>query len=241
MKHMKRIISLALCAVVLLSAICMASCDEKEKQVESIYGVTPEAACVVAFANLVAEDSYHVSVDATIMLNALVTTIPVGVEEFYDYTIDGKDVHFKFTDKDLLFIDNAKLLSLFSGFDKEVWYVDGVRYSITSDGRKVIGNNTPSNIIGKIIDRITADIPEEPTCYMTAEGEQYILLTVTLEEYSADPMDCRIYLNEEFEVYKAEVSGNLYGFDVVLAMNFDYDNFAPITVPANVHEFVPAK
>ena len=241
MKHMKRIISLVLCAVVLVSAICMVSCDEKEKQVETINGVTPQAACTVAFANLVAEDSYHVSVDATILINALVATIPVGVEEFYDYTIDGKDVHFKFTDKDLLFIDNEKLLSLFSGFDKEVWYVDGVRYSITSDGRKVIGSNTPSNIIGKIIDKITADIPEEPTCFVTAEGEQYILLTVTLEEYSAEPMDCRIYLNEAFDVTKAEVTGNLYGFDVSLAMNFEYENFAPITVPANASEFVPAK
>lgn len=240
MKFTKRIVSVALCAVLLLSAaLMMVSCDEEATKIETINGVKPQEACFVAFAQLVAEDSYHVTVDANIMINALVATIPVGVDGFYDYTLDGANMHYKFTDKDLLFIDNEKLLSLFKGYDKEVWYVDGVRYSVTASGEKVIGDKVPSNIVSKIIDKITADIPDSPECY-EADGEQYVLMKVTLEEFSAEPMNCRIFLNESFEVYKAEVEGNLYGFDIVLAMNFDYNNFAPVTVPANVNEFVPA-
>ena len=242
MKLMKRIVSIALCAVLLVSAACMmVSCnDDEATPIDTINGVAPAEACFVAFAQLVAEEHYHVTVDANIMINALVTTVPVGVDGFYDYTLDGDNMHYKFTDKDLLFIENEKLLSLFAGYDKEVWYVDGVRYSVTTDGRKVIGEKVPSNIVGKVIDTITADIPTDPECY-EKDGEQYVLMKVTLEEYSAEPMDCRIYLNKNFEVYKAEVSGNLYGLDVVLTMNFEYESFAPVTVPANVNEFVTVK
>ena len=241
MKLGKRIISIALCAVLLVSTVCMmVSCNDEAKPIETINGVSPMEACFVSFAQLASEDSYHVSVDAKIMINAVVTTIPVGVDEFYDYTLDGDNMHYKFTDQDLLFIENEKILSLFSGYDKEVWYVDGVRYSITADGQKVIGNKVPSNIVGKVIDTITADIPEAPECY-EQDGEQYVLMKVSLEEFSAEPMDCRIFINEDFKVYKAEVEGNLYGFDVVLAMNFEYGSFAPVTLPANVNEFKAVK
>jgi len=236
---MKRILSVILSVVVLLSALCLVSCDEKAVPVESINGMTGEEACMVAFANLAMTEKYHVSVDAKLLFNVMVASVPVGIDGFYDYTLDGEDMHYKFTDKDLLFIDNEKLLSIFAGYDKEVWYVDGVRYSINSEGEKVLDDSgrKPSNVVDKIINTITADAPKAVECY-EVDGEQFVLMQVELEEFNAGLVNCRVFIDDNNEVTKAEVDGKLYGVNVVLTMNFEYDGIEGVSAPKNIDEFI---
>ena len=237
MKLMKRIVSIALCAVLLVSAACMmVSCnDDEATPIDTINGVAPAEACFVAFAQLVAEEHYHVTVDANIMINALVTTVPVGVDGFYDYTLDGDNMHYKFTDKDLLFIDNAKLLSIFSGYDKEVWYVDGVRYAIAEDGTPKADKSgrKPSNVVDKIIDTIESSDRSDAACY-EQDGEKFVMLTVTLDEFGAGEVGCKVFIDGNGDITRAVVEGKLYGIGVKLTMNFAYDNVPAIEVPEDM-------
>ena len=232
---MKRIISIVMSAVIILSALCLVSCDEKATPIDSINGMSAKEACELGFERLGEKETYHVSVDAELRLNLLVASIPVGIDEFYVNTTDGEDMHYKFTDKDLLFIDNAKLLSIFSGYDKEVWYVDGVRYAIAEDGTPKADKSgrKPSNVVDKIIDTIESSDRSDAACY-EQDGEKFVMLTVTLDEFGAGEVGCKVFIDGNGDITRAVVEGKLYGIGVKLTMNFAYDNVPAIEVPEDM-------
>ena len=232
---MKRIISIVMSAVIILSALCLVSCDEKATPIDSINGMSAKEACELGFERLGEKETYHVSVDAELRLNLLVASIPVGIDEFYVNTTDGEDMHYKFTDKDLLFIDNAKLLSIFSGYDKEVWYVDGIRYAIAEDGTPKADKSgrKPSNVVDKIIDTIESSDRSDAACY-EQDGEKFVMLTVTLDEFGAGEVGCKVFIDGNGDITRAVVEGKLYGIGVKLTMNFAYDNVPAIEVPEDM-------
>ena len=230
---MKRVLSIALSVLIVFSTLCcMVSCDEKVTPIDSINGMSAAEACDLGLERLSEKERYYVSVDAELRLNVLVATIPVGIEDFYVNTTDGEDMHYKFTDEDLLFIDNAQLLSIFSGYDKEVWYVDGVRYGISQEGIMKVDESgrKPSNVVDKIIEAITSADNSGAQCYEQG-GEQYILMTVTLEEFEAGEVDCKIYVDGNGDITRAVVEGALFGVGVSLTMNFEYDDVPEIVAP----------
>lgn len=232
---MKRVISIVMSAVIILSALCLVSCDEKATPVESINGMSAQEACDLGFERLGEKETYHVSVDAELRLNLLIASIPVGIDEFYVNTTDGENMHYKFTEEDLLFIDNAKLLSIFSGYDKEVWYVDGVRYGISEDGTPKVDKSgrKPSNVVDKIIDTIESSDRSDAACY-EQDGEKFVMLTVTLEEFGAGEVGCKVFIDENGDITKALVDGKLYGIGIKLTMNFEYENIPAIEVPEDM-------
>ena len=235
---MKRIISIVMSAVIILSALCLVSCDEKATPIDSINGMSAKEACELGFERLGEKETYHVSVDAELRLNLLVASIPVGIDEFYVNTTDGEDMHYKFTDKDLLFIDNAKLLSIFSGYDKEVWYVDGVRYSVNTEGEKVVddsGNRQPSNVVEKIVNTITEEELNTALAY-TKDGETYVLVTMNIEEFGIGVVTCKIFLDGSGRLSSVILDGNLYTFGAVVALNFEYDSVDKVAAPT---DFLP--
>ncbi|MBQ8850516.1 MAG: hypothetical protein IJ011_09315 [Clostridia bacterium] len=235
---MKRILSAVLCALLLLSALCFVSCESEPEVIESINGMSAKQAAAEGLKKLDESERYRVTVDGEIQLNALVATIPVGIDNFYENTTDGDNMHYKFTDEDLLFIDNEQLFSLLKGYDKEVWYVDGTRYSINTAGEKVIddsGDRKPSDVISKIVDSISEEELNTAVAY-TKDGDEYILITVNIEEFNVGTVACKVFLSDTGAMEKATLEGTLYGLGVVLTLNFEYGDIAKITAPEN---FVP--
>ncbi len=228
----KRILSILLSAVLILSALTLVSCDEQATAIESINGMSAREVCDEGFEKLKETERYEVKVDAELGINVLVATVPIGIDDFYVNTTDGDNMHYKFTEEDLMFIDNATLLSLFSGYDREVWYVDGVRYSIDPDGNKNIDDSgrKPSNVVDKIIDAITDEDTKYDACY-EQNGEQYVLLTMSLEDFGAENVACKVFVTPSGDITRAEVDGELYGFKISLTLNFNYGDIAPIEVP----------
>ena len=236
---MKKIISIALSAIIVLSALCFVSCDSEPELVDTINGMTVKEAVVMALEQLKNESRYRVIVDADVKLNAVITSVSLGsLDNFYENTTDGDNMHYKFTDEDLAFIDNEQIFSLIKDFDKEVWYVDGTRYGISSDGEKIIddsGDRKPSNVIAKMVDSISASEIESAVAYLD-DGETYIIVNVNIEEYNVGATSCKLFLNDDNKLSTAILEGNLYGLSIDLTLSFEYGAMAQIKAPAGFED-----
>lgn len=237
---MKKVLSIVLSAVILLSALCFVSCDSEPEIAETINGMKAKDAVAMALKKLEETERYRVIVDAEIKVNAIVTSISAGkIENFYENTTDGDNMHYKFTDEDLLFIDNEQIFSLIKGYDKEVWYVDGTRYSVNTAGENVVddsGDRKPSNVVEKMIDSISEEELNSAVAYLD-NGQAYVLVTINIEEFNVGAVSCKIFLNESNQLSEVILEGNLYGLGAVVTLNFEYGNVANVTAPK---DFKPA-
>ena len=227
---MKKILCAILSAVILLSALCFVSCDSEPELVDSINGMTAKEAATAALEKLKEKETYRVTVDAELF----VVGLSIGsVKNFYENTTDGANMHYKFTDEDIAFVDTDQVLSMLKGYDKEVWYVDGVRYSINTAGEKVVddsGNRQPSNVVEKMIDSIT-DAELDSALAYTKDGETYVLVTINIEEFNIGVVTCKIFLDKDGQLSSVILDGNLYTFGAVVTLNFEYGKVDKVNAP----------
>ena len=127
---------------------------------------------------------------------------------------------------------------MLKGYDKEVWYVDGVRYSVNTEGEKVVddsGNRQPSNVVEKIVNTITEEELNTALAY-TKDGETYVLVTMNIEEFGIGVVTCKIFLDGSGRLSSVILDGNLYTFGAVVALNFEYDSVDKVAAPT---DFLP--
>ena len=232
---MKKLLCIVLSAMVLLSTLCFVSCDSDPELVDSINGMTAKEAASAALEKLKESETYSVTVDAELF----VVGLSIGsVKNFYENTTDGNNMHYKFTDEDIAFVDTDQVLSMLKGYDKEVWYVDGVRYSVNTEGEKVVddsGNRQPSNVVEKIVNTITEEELNTALAY-TKDGETYVLVTINIEEFGIGVVTCKIFLDGSGRLSSVILDGNLYTFGAVVALNFEYDRVDKVAAPT---DFLP--
>ena len=233
---MKKVLSVILSALILLSALCFASCDSEPEIAETINGMKAKDAVAMALEKLENTERYRVTVDGEIKVNAIVTNISAGkIENFYENTTDGDNMHYKFTDEDLLFIDNEQIFALLKGYDKEVWYVDGTRYSVNTAGEKVVddsGDRKPSNVVEQMIASISEEELNSAVAYLD-NGKAYVLVTINIEEFDIGTVSCKIFLNSSNQLSEVILEGNLYGLGAVVTLNFEYGDVSKVTAPEN--------
>lgn len=229
---MKKLLCIVLSVVILLSMLCLASCDSEPELVDSINGMTAKEAASAALERLKESETYSVTVDAELF----VVGLSIGsVKNFYANTTDGNNMHYKFTDEDIAFVDTDQVLSMLKGYDKEVWYVDGVRYSVNTEGERVVdnsGNRQPSNVVEKMVNTITEEELNTALAY-AKDGESYVLVTMNIEEFGIGVVTCKIFLDGSGRLSSVIMDGNLYTFGAVVTLNFAYDNVEKVKAPEN--------
>ena len=229
---MKKILCAVLSALILVSALCFVSCESEPELMDTINGMSAKDAVKTAMENLKNTEKYSMDVDAELFLIGL----SIGkINDFYTNTKYGDDMHYKFTDADLGFINNEQIFSLFSDFDKEVWYVNGTRFSITADGEERIDANNnvrPTDVVSMIIDTISESELNTAQAY-SKDDEQYVLMTINVEEYNIGVVTCKIYLNSSNRFTNIILDGNLYGLGATVTINFKYTSYK-VSLPKKI-------
>ena len=246
---MKRVLGIVLAAVLLLSTLSLVSCSSVQ-EVDSINGKTAKEAYFDAMELIHESERYEVVVDMSISFNLLFIPIPVDINGFYFYSYDGANEHHGLTEAGDEFINNDFMQTVapdtLSGYDKELWYVDGIFYQITSSGEKLkyTADSNPirrSDLESEVNEILEHDIAEA-TCYK--QGDQYffeLILTgndVRLDiDNTTEEEIYRVYFDEKGYIDTIDVESKSEGFTSTFTMHYTYSGLAPITPPADAASF----
>ena len=246
---MKRVLGIVLAAVLLLSTLSLVSCSSVQ-EVDSINGKTAKEAYFDAMELIHESERYEVVVDMSISFNLLFIPIPVDINGFYFYSYDGANEHHGLTEAGDEFINNDFMQTVapdtLSGYDKELWYVDGICYRITSSGDKVkfASETNPiqrSDLETEVNYILKYDIANA-TCYK--KGSQYFFKLVLDGSQARLDIDgttkeeiYTIYFNESGYIETISVESKAEGFSSTLTMHYVYEGLAPITAPADASSF----
>ena len=245
---MKRVLSILLITVILISTLSLVSCGSA-REVDDINGKSAEEAYFDAMALINEGQRYEVVVDMKVTVKLLFIPIPIGVDGFYFYSYDGDNEHHGLTEEGEEFLNND-LISTFapdmlSGYDKEIWYVDGMCYQISSDGEKSKFASDTSPVIRSELERevniILQNDIAEATCYKKG-GQYYFELTLEgydtrLDVIGATKEVYTIYFDEDGYIETINVVCEAEDYTSTLTMHYTYDGLAPITAPADVSSF----
>ncbi len=250
---MKRVLALIFASVLLLSALSMVSCMRRKPepvQVENIGGKTPAVLyeeAVISREEVKEEKGYKVVLDVDFKVHVLVADVPIGSKGAYEYSYFGDNSHHVLSESAQSIFENKYVKqvagSYLSSLNKEMWYVDGVYYYITSDGsrKKVETENCPisKNVLEIAIDSIMANQLENAICYEQGT-EKYFEIKVTGEDmylgvFAEEIYD--VYLKDDGMIDKIKVTGNGDGYSCSVLATYTYD-IGKIDPPADPDSFV---
>ena len=227
---MKRILSITLSVILILSALCLTSCSREPSDIGVINGMDGRQVCESILDNLKSTDKYQVDMDVELGLGVLFITIPAKLDDMCVSEFDGENMHYKFTDEGLLFIDNKTLASMVGSEFREAWYVDGTAYKITFYDEAVKHDYDPNKedmgFTTMLVEEIEAFLlrdDAEFNCYEDKEGNTYVEFTdgKQIEKISVD-----------FDVFGVKAAAfNVADFSGVVTMNFEYDGSCEVSAP----------
>lgn len=245
---MKRVLSIILTCVLLISSLSLVSCSSA-KEVDDINGLSAEEAYFNAMELIHESGRYEILVDMKMSINLLFIPIPINNEGFYFYSYDGDNEHHGLTEAGDKFMNNDLMQSvagdMLAGYDKEIWYVDGVCYRISSSGEKTWFEADSSPVIRSELEREVNNILEydiaDATCFK--KGDQYyfeLVLTgydTRLDIAGTTEEVYTIYFDEDGYIETISVDCEAEGFSYTLTMHYTYDGLDPITAPADASSY----
>ena len=245
---MKRIISIAVAVVMLISVLSFTACGTKVErtQIDDIYGMTPEEAYSVAMTYIAEDNPYQVNIGMDIAFDLKIMQIPVEIPELYIYAYKDGNSHHLLTESGEAFLAEESLSSLvgslFEGIDKESWFVDGLYYRQTLNGEYLVSeaeqNPISSGVLEEAADTVISEYIQGATCYESEEGvfveivltdDDTLLGTFPTEIY-------RVYFNDNGTIDKITVTGEVNPISMTATLNYSYD-VEDITAPENAEEF----
>ena len=247
---MKKVLSVILAIILLLTSLSLVSCSVV-KEVDSIDGVSAKEAYFNAMDLINSSERYEVVVDMKIEVDLFLFSIPVKIDGFYFYSYDGVNEHHGITEAGEELIENELIKTIapdaFSGYDKELWYVDGICYYITSSGSKEKFESDTSPVQRSDLEREVNYILEndmaEATCYK--KGDQYYFELVLEEDDVRLDVDgtttkeiYTIYFDNDGYIDTISVESESEGFSSTLTMHYTYDGLDPITAPEDADSFI---
>lgn len=248
---MKRILSITLSVILILSALCLTSCSREPSDIGVINGMDGRQVCESILDNLKSTDRYRVDMDVELGLGVLFITIPAKLDDMCVSEFDGDNIHYKFTDEGLLFIDNKTLASMVGSEFREAWYVDGTAYKITFYDEAFKHDYDPNKedmgFTTMLVEEIEAFLlrdDAEFNCYEDKEGNTYVEFTMTegatLSGFETGATLCRVYtdgkqiekISVDFDVFGVKAAAfNVADFSGVVTMNFEYDESCEVSAP----------
>ena len=244
---MKKITSLALVLVLIISVFGFTSCAGAV-EVDTIDGSTPEEAYTRAIQRLDEIDKYYVNLDMKASMKLAIVEIPImNIEGFYFYSYEGDNVHCGITDSAMEQMENADVADAVSGYEKEMWYVDGVCYVDTGSSLYKfessycpIENSQYERAVKELIDEGEGEFH----CYK--KGDLYYFTITNTDnsnmkfEVGADKETFTVYFDEKGFIQEINVRIELGGISILtLASRYFYgDDAEHVTAPANKEEFL---
>ncbi len=246
---MKRILSVVLCSIILLSAVVFTSCtsEPKPKIVESINGQSHEVVYAAAMEVIKEESTrrYTVDIDVAAKVKVAFISIPITADGVYTYSYVGPNSHHILTEEGEKFISND-LLSGFIGsylgnLDKETYYVDGVYYCEDLDGVKTKEEKdgaVKDSPVESAVDSVVEEYMSTAVCY-ECDGETYfeVLLEGDNLKMGAFKKEMyRVYFDDNGLITKTVIKGesDLYAMDVTMNYRYEADD---INAPSDADSY----
>ncbi len=246
----KRILSLILTALLLVSALCLTSCEVGSK-VDSINGVAIAEAFATAQKAVKEAPQYKidVSLDADVEVASISFAKLLELDSVLSYQYNNGNELQTVSPEAVSALKEQGMSGVLSRFDDESRYVDGIFYSKNDDTKiKYAAEESPmktSEYEGVIKEIVDGSIGETQ-CYID-DGKYYF--TVKIKDASQHKMDMgadkelyRVFFTEDGKIDKIVVECVVETFGLVtITADYSYDNLDPITAPADADTYVEQK
>ncbi len=243
---MKRVLSLALVATVLLGCLGLSSCAEVS--VDSLDGMTPGEYLTELLNADAKVERYDVVEGMRIEVKALfVPLYDANFERLYAYSYDGDNESLIMTESTKIQLKDSDFSSILDEYDGDVWYVDGVCYI---DGRLAKEKyESSASSIGKsehlkTLIKLLKTQSENVVCYEN-DGARRFVLELTDPELMEMDVDCMR------EVYTVSVSPDgliervliecitdgIVTSTTSINLNYVYEGLSPVVAPIDADEY----
>lgn len=200
---MKRILTLSVLFLLLLSILALSSCNVAKTVVDSIDGLTPKEAYDLAIEAIESADKYETRLNMRTEVKVLgITVYALDIEDFYYYIYEGENQHCGITDSAKEKLEDEDVADVLDGYEDELWYVDGICY-LREGNSKTCFASSYSPILKSEYEEAVEEILDggigEYTCYK--DGDRYYF---TIEVSGEDAMLDSEAESEIYTVYFTE-------------------------------------
>ncbi len=242
----KRIVALALCALMLTSLFCFASCGAKE--VDDIDGKTPEEVFMIAMQQLEEHSEYEVHLGMEMEFKLwIVPLYTINVEHMVTYAYDGADQMFRIVPEAVEQLEEEDMGDIFYGFDDEIIYVDGVCYVKNgSNKEKFSSETTPieKSDYEKAVGELLAENAGEVRCYRDGDLYYFTIEITDEDELKLDLGDNElytVYLDEDGRIEKITVESDqtIEGLaaQTIMTADYIYEDLEGIKAPSDASSY----